>query len=38
MGISLVCNGNIVNLGAAQLGADVKTVSTPLTQVPSAGT
>ena len=38
MGISLVCNGNIVNLGAAQLGADIKTVSTPLTQVPSAGT
>ena len=38
MGISLVCNGNIVNLGAAQLGADVKTVSVPLTQVPSAGT
>jgi copper transport protein len=38
MGISLVCNGNIVNLGAVQLGADVKTVSTPLTQVPSAGT
>ena len=38
MGISLVCNGNIVNLGAAQLGADIKTVSTPLTQGPSAGT
>jgi len=38
MGISLVCNGNIVNLGAAQLGGDLKTVSVPLTQVPSAGT
>mgnify|MGYP003346397127 CR=1 FL=1 len=37
MGLSLVCNGSIVSLGAAQLGADLKTVSAPLTQVPTAG-
>jgi len=37
MGLSLVCNGNIVSLGAAQLGTDLKTVSAPLTQVPTAG-
>ena len=37
MGLSLVCNGNIVSLGAAQLGSDLKTVSAPLTQVPNAG-
>lgn len=37
MGLSLVCNGNIVSLGAAQLGTDLKTVSSPLTQVPNAG-
>ena len=37
MGLSLVCNGNIVSLGAAQLGTDLKTVSAPLTQVPNAG-
>ncbi|MEY2968914.1 MAG: hypothetical protein RIQ64_1541 [Actinomycetota bacterium] len=37
MGLSLVCDGNIVSLGAAQLGTDLKTVSAPLTQVPAAG-
>ena len=37
MGLSLVCNGNIVSLGTAQLGSDLKTVSAPLTQVPAAG-
>jgi putative copper export protein/methionine-rich copper-binding protein CopC len=37
MGLSLVCDGNIVSLGVAQLGADLKTVSAPLTQVPAAG-
>ena len=37
MGLSLVCDGNIVSLGAAQLGTDLKTVSAPLTQVPTAG-
>ena len=37
MGLSLVCGGNIVSLGTAQLGSDMKTVSAPLTQVPNAG-
>ena len=37
MGLSLVCGGNIVSLGTAQLGSDLKTVSAPLTQVPNAG-
>lgn len=37
MGLSLVCDGNIVSLGTAQLGTDLKTVSAPLTQVPAAG-
>jgi putative copper export protein len=37
MGLSLVCNGNIVSLGMPQLGTDLKTVSVPLTQVPQAG-
>jgi methionine-rich copper-binding protein CopC len=37
MGLSLVCNGNIVSLGTPQLGSDMKTVSVPLTQVPQAG-
>jgi methionine-rich copper-binding protein CopC len=37
MGLSLVCNGNIVSLGTPQLSSDMKTVSVPLTQVPQAG-
>lgn len=37
MGLSLVCNGNIVSLGIPQLGSDLRTVSVPLTQVPQAG-
>jgi copper transport protein len=37
MGLALVCDGNIVSLGTAQLGTDLRTVSAPLTQVPAAG-
>ncbi|MEY3022820.1 MAG: hypothetical protein RIS86_2018 [Planctomycetota bacterium] len=33
----LACDGNLVGLGAPQLGTDLKTVSVALTQIPPAG-
>lgn len=36
--VALSCNGRLVSLGTLQLGADDRTVSAPLIQLPSPGT
>lgn len=37
MGLSLSCNGTLIGLAQPQLGTDLRTVSSALTQIPPAG-